>query len=288
MTTHKLLGRIFLTGEIKTESGLRIGGSTATLSIGGVDLPVIRDPISDQPYIPGSSLKGKLRSLSEKFSAAPQNKSVGEPKIHIAGESQKRPRKRGDESDADFQKRLQAYKTYALGEYNQYWVNPVFGVPSDLAFDVPAPNRLIVRDVPMSDESSRQLLGLNTDLPYTEVKWEVVIDRVTSKANPRQIERVPRGVTFKPMEMVFNVYLKADVQLFSHLFTAMELLEGDYLGGHGSRGSGKISFQKLSVFLRCGPAYQKHEKPEYMDKSLSELIAQKTTLEQWLSDTLAP
>ena len=54
-----------ITGEIKCVTNLHIGGSKDMLGIGMMDNPVIRDPVTDEPYIPGSSLKGKMRSLLE-------------------------------------------------------------------------------------------------------------------------------------------------------------------------------------------------------------------------------
>ncbi|MCM8825814.1 MAG: type III-A CRISPR-associated RAMP protein Csm3, partial [Candidatus Omnitrophica bacterium] len=60
-----LIGKAVIKAAIKVETGLRIGGSSTGVKIGGVDQPVISDPFG-KPYIPGSSLKGKLRSLIER------------------------------------------------------------------------------------------------------------------------------------------------------------------------------------------------------------------------------
>jgi len=155
----KLYGRIILTGEIKAESGLHIGGSPGALAIGGLDLPVIRDAYQ-VPYVPGSSLKGKMRSLWEKLNGAPQNFPIGrEVFVHIC-----------ENKDA----------------YAGCPVCRIFGVPGDK--DSSAPTRLVVRDVRLDQKS---LEGARTDMPFSEVKWEAAIDRVTSAATPRQIERVP-------------------------------------------------------------------------------------------------
>jgi len=61
-----LSGKVTIAGTIKAETGLHIGGAETGLEIGGVDNVVIRDPLTNQPYIPGSSLKGAMRSLLEK------------------------------------------------------------------------------------------------------------------------------------------------------------------------------------------------------------------------------
>ena len=60
----QLKRKIIIEGNIKLLTGLHIGGSEQEIKIGGVDNPVIKT--GDKPYIPGSSLKGKLRSLLEK------------------------------------------------------------------------------------------------------------------------------------------------------------------------------------------------------------------------------
>jgi CRISPR-associated protein Csm3 len=236
--TIKLLGRLILSGDIRLLTGTRVGGAQGALSIGGVDLPVIRNPTDGRPYLPGSSLKGKMRSLSEKLTGAPQNWPIRsqEPKvvIHVAQSEE---------------------------EYNIFWVNPIYGVMGNAGPWMSAPNRLIVRDAPLSSASAAALESAKTDQPYTEVKWEAAIDRVTSAATPRQIERVPAGAVFSPMELVFNLYLPEDVTLFAHMVTGLQLVEDDYIGGHGSRGSGKVKFENLKLVCRSGASYEGVDRP---------------------------
>lgn len=249
-----LLGRVIISGKIRAVTGLHIGGSPGALAIGNVDLPVIRDPVTGKPYIPGSSLKGKMRSLAEKATGAPQNRPIGKDvRIHVA-------------EDRD--------------QYDRFWVNPLFGVPGEVKFEVPAPTRLIVRDVPLDEESAAELLRARTDMPYTEIKWEAAIDRVTSAAVPRQLERVPANTLFAPMEMIFNCFLKSDLPLLGHLFTAMQLLEDDYLGGQGSRGSGKVRFEKITLVVKKGDTYETiGEKGPY--EGLDELLQEKAEILKW-------
>lgn len=240
-TPIKLYGRIILTGKIKAESGLHIGGSPGALAIGGLDLPVIRDAYQ-VPYIPGSSLKGKMRSLWEKLNGAPQNFSIGrEVYIHIC-----------ENKDA----------------YNGCPICRIYGVPGDK--DSFAPTRLVVRDVRLDPES---LTGARTDMPYSEVKWEAAIDRVTSAATPRQIERVPAGAVFKPMELVFNIFEAADRQLFPDVLTALQLVEDDYLGGQGSRGSGKVSFTELEITCKRAADYHNPTPPKRKYDLLAKVVA---------------
>ncbi len=261
MTTVRLMGRLIVRGQIDLLSGLHIGGAMGALSIGGVDLPVIRNVTNGRPYIPGSSLKGKMRSLSEKLTGAPQNTVINPGKSDGSG-------------------RVSIHTAQSELDYNQYWVNPIFGVTGDAGSWAKYPNRLIVRDVPLSDESAARLEAAKTDLPYTEVKWEAAIDRVTSAATPRQIERVPAGVTFTPMELVFNVYHPDDIRLFRHVLTALQLVEDDYLGGHGSRGSGKVAFRRLVIERKAGAAYTGEKSREY--PNLGDLVAD-AELNGWLA-----
>ncbi len=239
--TIELKGRVFVTFEVKAVTGLHIGGSDTGIEIGGVDKTVIRDPLTNYPYIPGSSLKGKMRSLLEKYHGLEQNQRIGQGYIHSCG---------ADEKD----------KAKAQAAYQKCDICQVFGVPGER--DFATPTRLVVRDVHLSAYSAGELeKSARTDLPYTEVKTEVSIDRVTSAANPRQMERVPAGSVFgedsKPGEMVYSIYdgdgcnASKDVERLRTLVEGLQLLEDDYLGGLGSRGSGKVQFQKIEVKVRA-------------------------------------
>ncbi len=229
----ELKGRVFITFDIEAVTGLHIGGSDVGVEIGGVDKTVIRDKLTNRPYIPGSSLKGKMRSLLEKYKGLKQNQLIGKGYIHSCGANR----------DPDGKEK-----------YMGCDVCQVFGVPGER--DFATPTRLVVRDAFLSDESAQKLENAQTDLPYTEVKTEVSIDRVTSAANPRQMERVPAGAVFCQAEMVFSLYegegcsAKEDLNRLNVLLEGMQLLEEDYLGGLGSRGSGKIKFRNIQVEFR--------------------------------------
>jgi CRISPR-associated protein Csm3 len=136
--------------------------------------------------------------------------------------------------------------------------------------------------VQLTDKSREDLLNAKTDLPFTEVKWEAAIDRVTSAATPRQIERVPAGAVFGPMELVFSVFFKEDIVLLGNLLTAFQLLEDDYLGGQGSRGSGKIAFRNLTIEARQGKEYATvPTDARFKAKSLEDLLKAKPDLLAW-------
>ena len=197
MSNIKLTKKIIYTGTITVKTGLHIGGTNAALNIGGPDKFVVRNPINNIPYIPGSSLKGKLRALVEIANAETNN---GKPTSNPNSKAGK-----------------------------------LFGISGNT--DNSKPSRLIVRDAELDVNATD---FSNTDLPYTESKTEVNIDRVTAKAMPRTFERVPAGAKFK-LNMVLNVFESDDEkQLKETLKQAIQLLHDDYLGGHGSRGYGQV------------------------------------------------
>jgi len=195
----KLMKKIVYTGKITLLTGLHIGGSNTAMNIGGPDNFVVRNPISNLPYIPGSSLKGKMRAL-----------------IEIAyGESQDGKPSNNPKSKA----------------------GALFGVSGDN--NNSRPSRLIVRDGELLN--SEEIV--NTDLPFTESKTEVAINRITAKANPRTFERVPAGAEFK-LDMVLNIFSDDNEETLKNtLKTAIKLLEDDYLGGNGSRGYGQVKIE---------------------------------------------
>jgi CRISPR-associated protein Csm3 len=249
-----LYGRVFITCNIRAETGLHIGGAESSLTIGGVDNVVIRDPLSGRPYVPGSSLKGKMRSQMEKFHGRPQNQRIGQVYIHVC-------------QDAE--------------AYAGCTVCHIYGLPGDSEFSTST--RLVVRDVQLTEESVEALNAAKTDLPFSEVKWEVAIDRVTSAATPRQMERVPAGAVFGPAEMVYSVYEPADVERFANVIEGMQLLEDDYLGGSGSRGSGKVAFGHIQVYTRARGAYRQ---PRYYGEDKEFHFADLGALNDALPDVL--
>jgi CRISPR-associated protein Csm3 len=212
-------GKHLIKGSIVCRTGLHIGGSTEGFEIGGVDNPVIRDPLTDWPYIPGSSLKGKLRHLLE----------------WSLGSIEKHPKHDG-------------YTAHFCGECDAC---VLFGPASDET-DVrlkAGPSRLTVRDAfptKTTLEKWEDWLGKGI---YTELKTENTVDRVTSEANPRPMERIPARSAFA-FQMIVDNYREDDVKLLKSLFSAMQLLENSSLGGSGTRGYGQVRFEGLSVEYR--------------------------------------
>jgi CRISPR-associated protein Csm3 len=212
MSNISFKGNLILRGKIECVTGLHIGGSKEKLEIGGVDSPVIRNPQTRLPFIPGSSLKGKMRHLLE-FALG---------RVDPTGEVS---------MDKDIVR--------------------IFGRPADDTKNAPktGPSRLVVRDC-MPDKATREMWEkMDSELQYTEYKPENGINRLTSAANPRFVERVVAGSMFD-LEMVYSVYhidaaedtdenIDKDVD---NLAMAMRLLEHNFLGKSGSRGYGQIRF----------------------------------------------
>lgn len=253
-----LYGRVFLRGAVEVVTGLHIGGAAGPLAIGGVDNPVIRNVLTGQPYIPGSSLKGKMRSLTERAIGAELNWTI-----------QRRPR-------------VALHICQTAASYATCRVCPVFGCMGQMEFS--QPTRLVARDVYLEAESVARLEQARTDLPFTEVKWEAAIDRVTSAATPRQVERVPAGAVFKSFELVYSLYEPRDWDGFRTLARAMQLLEDDYLGGMGSRGGGKVRFTELELLAKARAGYERAEaqREKRVFGSLQELLAGLDEVLTWL------
>lgn len=222
-----------ITGTIVCESGLHIGGSSDSVDIGGSDNPVIRDVITGHPYIPGSSLKGKLRSLLE-LSDTKSSKSVIKNKgevstdeeciaVQLFGTTPKEDAKADDD------------KTYQT--------------------------RTIIRDSLPTKETIDKWDNADELYAGSEIKWENTINRITSKPNPRNIERVPRGSEFN-LEIIFSTYSDDESKNLVKLLEAMNLLENNYLGGSGSRGSGQIKFKDIKIVKRGIEYYTKNANEE--------------------------
>lgn len=218
----KLLKKIELKGTITLLTGLHIGGTNSSMSIGGIDEGVIRNPVNNQPYIPGSSLKGKMRSLFEVLTG-----NIG-PKV--TKDVQHGPSKSGESANL-FGNAISEEEARRIQQNTGEIVKQ-------------RASRLIVRDCGL--QNAEYLLS-KTDIPYTESKTEVVIDRIKSSANPRHIERVPAGAKFD-LNMVLNIWKdEPEDVLIKNLFQSLKLLKDDYLGGSGSRGYGQISIDITEI-----------------------------------------
>ena len=200
-----------ISGTILVETGLHIGAGSDVIEIGGMDNPIIKNPKTDMPYIPGSSIKGKMRSLMEW--------------------------KLGKVADYEG-------KPCNCGKCE---VCRVFGSSAGSDSKI-GPTRLIVRDAALSQKSYDNFI--NNSIPIIEEKHENTINRITAEANPRPIERVVPGAEFD-FEISYRIIDTGDngeedeKNFTDVVLTSLSLLELDFLGGGGSRGNGKIKFINL-------------------------------------------
>jgi len=228
----KIKSKIFIRGTITALTGLHIGGNSVGMAIGGADNVVVRNPLTNEPYIPGSSIRGKMRSLLERVRGMEQEGGEG-------GFSYK-----GGKASA--------------GQNSATDLGKLFGVSASETNK--EPTRLLVRDSPLTSKSRAALENApNTDMPMTEVKTEVNIDRITSAAMPRQFERVPAGAEFN-FEFILTLMEGDDDKKFLKLIReGMELVQHDSLGGHGSRGYGSVQFSIKETIERTAEHYRNNQ-----------------------------
>jgi len=206
-----------ITGRVVLKSGLHIGAGDTEMKIGGTDNPVIKHPHTLEPYIPGSSMKGKVRSLLEMRSGLivktnPQGSPVS-LKTLIGLE--------GKEKD-ECEKILKLFGTSGADAVDDSFLGPT---------------RVSFADCPLDDRWKEE--AARRHLSFTEVKSENTINRISGTAqNPRFTERVPSDTEFR-----FCITLKLmedDEALEDFLLQGLKLLQMDSLGGSGSRGYGRI------------------------------------------------
>ena len=233
-TQLQLVGKLILSGDLHCETGLHIGAGKGSLEIGGADNPVVKDAFG-LPYIPGSSLRGRIRSLLEN--------ALG---LTTPAELVYLSKRKGQEVRIHQSDRPDDEICLLFGR-NPGRMDRVAGEALDTRAATPA--RLAIYDAPLVAESITAQMRENLDDEITEVKSENAIDRITSQANPRTLERVPAGARFQ-VRMVLDVLCEEDKALAARLIEGLRLLEDDALGGGGSRGSGRIRFANLKLVWR--------------------------------------
>ena len=230
-----------INGIILCKTGLHIGGSGDNIDIGGSDNPVIRDSVTGLPYIPGSSIKGKLRTLIEL-------------------------------SDKDSAKSVILNRGGVSTDPNSISAK-LFGLSAEKGDDeLKFPTRTIVRDAYPTEDTLKLWEKSDDLLNGTEFKWENTINRIDSSANPRNIERVPKDSKFA-FEIILSVYEDDDENIIK-LLEAINLLEDNYLGGSGSRGFGQVVFEDIKISKRTTEYYVENSEEEIIveDASISEAI----------------
>lgn len=201
-----LKGKLFITANLKLLTGMHIGGNSDFAPIGAVDSPFIRDCLTHEPIIPGSSIKGKIRTLLARSKA----------------------------------------KDYTLNniENDDEVVARLFG---SSAKQTACFARLQFFDLFLTETSVDTFKNMDMDTYIGEIKWENTISRLTGVANPRQIERVPAGAEFA-FKLVYNIEDEGQIDKdMKYLAEGLQLLQMDYLGGHGSRGYGRVKFSDFKM-----------------------------------------
>jgi CRISPR-associated protein Csm3 len=213
-----------ITGTLELLSGLHIGGGNTEMHIGGTDNPVIKNPVNNQPYIPGSSIKGKMRSLLE-WRAGVVGLTNGKPL--------------GFQHIRQLEGAQQAHGKVLLKLFG----GAPEGNPDEAVIQEIGPTRLAFWDCNLDPAWVKEMDARN--LLLTEQKTENAIDRIAGVAeNPRNTERVPAGARF---EFQLTIKVHGDENLLDDLLVGFKLLELTGLGGSGSRGYGKIRFAGLAL-----------------------------------------
>lgn len=236
-TELKFLGKLILEADLTCDTGLHIGAGKGSLEIGGADNPVVKDAFG-RPYVPGSSLRGKLRSLLEQAAGLTPSEMVFLSK------------RKGQEVRIHQSDRPNDEICLLFGR-NPGRMERVSGDTVEGSTATPA--RLTVCDAPLDSDSITSQMRENLDDELTEVKSENAVDRVTSQANPRTLERVPAGARFKT-RLILDILCEADKELASTLAEGLRLLEDDSLGGGGSRGNGRVRLSNIKLAWR-GKSY---------------------------------
>lgn len=233
-TELKFIGKLILEGDLHCETGLHIGAGKGTLEIGGADNPVVKDAFG-RPYIPGSSLRGRIRSLLEQASGM----TVPSELVYLS-------RRKGQDVRIHQSDRPDDDLGVLFGR-NPGRMERVQGEALDAS--IATPSRLTVYDAALDPESITQAMRDNLDDELTEIKSENAVDRITSQANPRTLERVPSGAKFR-LRLILDVLCEEDKPLVARVAEGLRLLEDDALGGGGSRGNGRVRFANLRLAWR--------------------------------------
>ena len=215
----KLTNIVEIKAKLVLQTGLHIGAGDSEMHIGGIDNSVIKHPLTQSPYIPGSSLKGKIRTLLEWRSGAVQSAPLALKDVYKNPEEVKN-------------------------------ILRLFGISGDTKNSEQevaeiGVSRLAFWDCALNEAWEKAIRDDNQLL--TEAKSENTIDRITSTAgNPRQTERVPAGAEFD-FKLTLRQFEGDKPELLDLVLKGLKLLELDSLGGSGSRGYGKVKFTELTV-----------------------------------------
>jgi CRISPR-associated protein Csm3 len=223
-----------ITGTIHCLSGVRIGGNNNVIEIGTIDNPIIRNPLTNHPYLPGSSLKGKMRSSLELGlrAGAPPKIGLQLPRLVTTqrdGKNEMAPCACG---------RCVVCKLFGSGDNKTNF----------------EPTRLLFRDCSLTPDSVQTLINAarESGVFFAEIKPGIRMNRATNsvaKGAFFNFERIPEGIEFN-FELVLRLYgdLDKDEDRAGYhkvIDFGLQLLEKEGIGGKISAGYGKIEFRGL-------------------------------------------
>jgi CRISPR-associated protein Csm3 len=212
-----MYAKIQINGCIEVRTGMHIGGNDAFSAIGAVDSPILKDPVNQLPVIPGSSLKGKMRSLlARKYR---EGRLVSNPKE----DDEKIKRLFGCSEDEGKGYRFPRLVFSDMVLSNEEELRRHMEILTEVKSENTI-NRLTGAAMPRQIE--RAVRGSKFPL---DIIYEVSLDR--------------EGNTRDRSEIVEDFEIIAD---------GFKLLTFDYLGGSGSRGYGKLDFPVIHVEVVVG------------------------------------
>lgn len=232
-----------ISGVIHCLSGVRIGGNNNVIEIGVIDNPIIRNPITNYPYLPGSSLKGKMRSALELTLRKGALPEIGLPLPTIKPATD---RQGNTILDRDRKKEI---PPCACGKCV---VCKLFG-SSETKTNL-EPTRLLFRDCQLTDESLQVLsiAAKERGIFFAEIKPGIRMNRATNSVSRGaffNFERVPEGTEFV-FELTLRIYGELDTDTAEKDYRkivarGLQLLEKEGLGGKISSGFGRIEFRQM-------------------------------------------
>lgn len=231
-----MYGKILIEGKLEVVTGLHIGGSSSFAAIGAVDSPVVRNSRDNQPMIPGSSLKGKMRSLLARQRNQKISGNMDEDEEGIL-------RLFGSAKNGNVRVGRLIFSDLFLAEQDS------LESPVEVKFENSI-NRLTAVANP------RQLERV---IPGTQFNLKLLYEL--------------KDTTDREKEKHAEYYKGAEEEWilkdFQSLIDGMKLLELDYLGGSGTRGYGQVRFCNLSA----GLVYGDEALEKYADQLNDQLIA---------------
>jgi len=297
----ELKGIIEIYFVLENTTGLLIRAPGAKMVIGGADvMPMASkrkymlskgERVLEVPYIPGSSFKGRMRSLLEVLLGKDLFSTDGRIYQHFRYFERREEAKITCTDPKCPVDTIFGHPSFHIGEVQKF--APLIGedVVREL-LKVEAPTRLSVSDLWPTTACIERLIrekeleiGVDRILlsDFLEEKAENRIDRLTAAADPRTFLRIKPHIEFEGI-MNYEIYLESDIEMLKYVFVGMKLVEDTYLGGCGTRGYGKIVFKKIKITPKPKDYYMGKIKKENLQYKEYVIKQDKTAIEKALED----